>query len=68
VIGIYMVAAAALVITGAVIGAFAVVSLAIHREERDLTLTSNVTSRAVRGARRVNGVYTTGHGSARSTP
>jgi hypothetical protein len=62
VIGIYLSAAAVLVIAGAVAGALAVVSLGIHREERGLSLTKAVTDRAARGARQVNGLYTRGPG------
>jgi hypothetical protein len=32
--------------------------LGIRREERGLSLTSDITDRAARGARRLNGVYT----------
>lgn len=56
-IGIYL-SAAALLIAGAALGALAVVSLGIRREERGLSLTSDITDRAARGARRLNGVYT----------
>jgi hypothetical protein len=60
VIGTYVFAAAALVIAGAVIGVLAVVTLGIHREERAGSLTRDITDRATRGARRVNGAYTRG--------
>lgn len=50
--------AVALVIAGAVLGVVAVVSLGIRREERDLSLTSDITGRGARGARRLNGVST----------
>ena len=63
-IGTY-VFAAALVIAGAVIGVLAVVTLGIHREERAGTLTRDITDRAARGARRVNGAYTRGFALAR---
>ena len=59
-IGTYVFAAAALVIAGAVIGVLAVVRLGIHREERAGSLTRDITDRAARGARRVNGAYTRG--------
>jgi hypothetical protein len=57
VIGIYL-SATALLIAGVALGVLAVVSLGIRREERDLSLTSDITDRAVRGARRLNGLYT----------
>ncbi len=52
--------AAAVLLAGAVLGVLGVVCLGIHREERNYSLTSDVTSRAARGARRLNGVYTRG--------
>ena len=60
--GIYAFAVVALVMVmaGAVGGVLAVVSLGIRREERDLSLTSDITDRVVRGARRVNRAYTHG--------
>ena len=62
--GIYAFAVVALVLVlvlaGGVIGGLAVVSLGIRREERGRSLTNDVTGRAARGARRVNGVYTRG--------
>jgi len=62
VIGIYAFGAVALVmvLAGAVIGVLAVVSLGIRREERDLSLTNDITDRVARGARRVNRVYSRG--------
>jgi hypothetical protein len=62
VIGIYVFAAAALVITGAANG---VVSLGFRREERGFSLTSDITDPVARAARRINRVYTRGHGLAR---
>jgi uncharacterized membrane protein len=56
------VSAVALLIAGVALGALAVVSLGIRREERDLSLTSDTTDRAVRGARRLTGLYTRGPG------
>lgn len=56
-IGICM-SAAALLIAGVALGVLAVVSLGIRREERDLSLTNDITDRAARGARRLNGLYT----------
>ena len=50
--------AAVLMITGAVIGVLAVVSLGIHREERAFSLTTPTLDPAARGARRVTSVYT----------
>jgi hypothetical protein len=60
--GIYAFAVVALVLVlaGGVIGGLAVVSLGVRREERGRSLTNDVTGRAARGARRVNGVYTRG--------
>jgi hypothetical protein len=52
--------AAAVLMAGAVLGVLGVVCLGIHREERDHSLGSDVSSRTVRGARRLNGVYTRG--------
>lgn len=49
-------AAAALLIAGAVLGAVAVISLAIRHEDRELTLTTGTASRAGRGTRRLTGV------------
>ena len=55
--------AAALVIAGVAIGVIGVVSLGVYREERAWSLTSDITDRLARGARRVNGVYTRGYDS-----
>lgn len=55
--GIYL-SAAVLLIAGAALGALAVVSLGIRREEQGFSLTSDITDRAARGARRLNGLYT----------
>jgi len=49
--------ATALMMAGAVLGVLGVVCLGIHREERDYSLGSKVSSRVARGARRLNGVY-----------
>lgn len=57
-ISVYL--AAAVLVAGAVLGVLGVVCLGIHREERDHSLASDVSSRAARGARRLNGVYTRG--------
>jgi hypothetical protein len=64
--GIYAFAVVTLVMVmaGAVGGALAVVSLRIRREERDLSLTGDVTDRVARGARRVNRVYVYTRGPA----
>ena len=43
--GIYVFAAAALLMAGAAIGVVAVVSLAIRREDHDLSLTRDITNR-----------------------
>ena len=64
-IGIYVFAAAALVITGAAIEMLGVVSLGFRREERASSLTSDITDPVARAARRINRVYTRGHGLAR---
>lgn len=56
------VCAVILVIAGAALGIVAVMSLGIHREDRNLSLTSDTTGRAARGIRRLNGVYTSGPG------
>jgi hypothetical protein len=58
--GIYVFACTALLMAGAVIGVLAVVVLGIHREDRDFSLTNDITDRAARGARRMNGVGTRG--------
>lgn len=58
VIEVYVCAAAALLIAGVVIGGIAVVSLGIHREDRNLSLRSDITDRVARGARRVTGAGT----------
>ena len=65
--GIYVFAAVALLMAGAVIGVLAVVTLGIHREDHDLSLTSDITDRVARGARRMNGVGTRGLGLAHET-
>ncbi len=54
--GIYVFASVALLMGGVAIGVVTVVSLAIRREDREYSLTSDVTSRRARGARRINGV------------
>ena len=41
---------------GAVSGIIGVISVAIHREEKDLTLTSQATDHVTRAGRRLNGV------------
>ncbi len=64
-IGIYVFAAAALVITGAAIEVIGVVSLGFRREERGFSLTSDITDPVARAARRINRLYTRGHGLAR---
>jgi hypothetical protein len=65
VIGTYVCAAAALVIAGAVIGALAVVTLGIRREERVGSLTRDITDQVARSARRMNGAHTRGLAVAR---
>jgi hypothetical protein len=51
------VAALALFAAGAIAGIIAVVSVAIRREERNLTLTSATPDHVTRAARLLNGVY-----------
>jgi hypothetical protein len=58
VIVIYLCAAFGLVTVGLGLGVLVVVSLAIHREDRQLSLTADVASRAARGTRALTGVYT----------
>ena len=65
VVGIYVFAAAALVITGAAIEVLGVVSLGIRREGRAFSLTSDITDPIARTGRRISRVYTCGHGLAR---
>jgi hypothetical protein len=55
--GTYVFAAIALVAAGVVIGVIAMVSLGIHREERQFTLTGGTQDRVTRGARRLTGLY-----------
>jgi hypothetical protein len=57
-ISTFAVIALVLVMAGAAIGVLAVISLGIRREERNLSLTSDITDQAARGARRLNGLYT----------
>jgi hypothetical protein len=52
--------AVAVLLAGAVLGVLVVVCVGIHREEHDHSLASDVTSRATRGARRLNGLSTRG--------
>jgi hypothetical protein len=60
--GTYLVAAAALVIAGVVIGVLIVICLGIHREERRKSLTKRTDSRMDRGVRRLNGAGSRGYG------
>lgn len=55
--GLIALVAIALCAAGAFAGLIGVVSLAIRREETNLTLTGEATGTAVRVARRLNGVY-----------
>lgn len=64
-IGTYVFAAVALVLTGAVAGVLAVITLGIRREERAGSLTSDVTDRVTLSARRMNGACTRGLALAR---
>ena len=56
-IEIYLLTAAALVTVGVAIGVVAIISLGIHREERNGSLMNNTTDRVQRGARRATGLY-----------
>jgi hypothetical protein len=56
-IEIYLLTAAALVTVGVAIGVVAIISLGIHREERDGGLMNHTTDRVLRGARRATGFY-----------
>lgn len=67
-IDLYLGLAAALVVAGAVVGALAVVCLGIRREDHDLSLTTDISGRVIRGARRLNGVYTRIPAQAREVP
>ena len=57
-------AAIGLLATGAIAGLVGVVSAAIRREERNLTLTSEATGAMTRVGRRLNGVYVRAPGDA----
>ena len=59
--GIYLTAAAALVIAGIVIGVLVVICLGIHREERRGSLTRQSDSPMDRGVRRLNGAGSRGY-------
>lgn len=50
-------AAISLFATGGITGIVAVVSVAIHREERSLTLTGQATDNVTRAGRWLNGVH-----------
>ena len=56
-IEIYLLTAVALVIAGVAIGIVAIISLGIHREERNSSLKNHTTDRVLRGARRATGFY-----------
>jgi len=56
-IEVYVLAGVALFAAGAVLGYLIVVSMAIHREEADLSMTTPTSSRILSGARAANGVY-----------
>jgi ABC-type antimicrobial peptide transport system permease subunit len=56
---IYLFATAALVFFGIAIGVILVVSLGIHREERNYSLRQDTTDRVLRGTRRVTGFTST---------
>ena len=59
--GIYLTAAAALVIAGIVTGVLIVICLGIRREERRGSLTRQSDSRMDRGVRRLNGAGSRGY-------
>jgi hypothetical protein len=48
----------ALFFVGIIVGVIAIVSVAVRREERDLTLAVDAPDRMSRGARRLNGLST----------
>lgn len=54
---IYLLTAAALVTLGVAMGIVAIISLGIHREERDGSLMNHATDRVQLGARRATGFY-----------
>jgi hypothetical protein len=56
-IEIYLLTATALVALGVAIGVVVIISLGIHREERNGTLMNHTTDRVLRGARRATGLY-----------
>jgi hypothetical protein len=56
---IYLLTTAALVVFGIAIGVVLVVSLGIHREERNSSLMHGTTDRMLRGTRRVTGFTST---------
>jgi hypothetical protein len=56
--GTYICAAIALLAAGAMLGVLFVVSLAVHREDRQHSLTTEITGRAALGTRVLTGVYT----------
>jgi hypothetical protein len=55
-------------ISGAVTGVIGLVSLAVHREERNHTLTGTPPGYMARAARRLNGVHVRIPGSRETTP
>lgn len=59
--GMYLAAAAALLIAGVVGGVFIVICLGIHREERRGSLTKETDSPMDRGVRRLNGAGSRGY-------
>ena len=59
--GIYLTAAAVLVIAGVVTGVLIVICLGIHREERRGSLTKQSDNRMDRGVRRLNGAGSRGY-------
>lgn len=62
----YVSAAISLIVAGVVIGVTGVVCLGIYREERDCSITRDVTIPVIRGVRRLTGLSTRGYGNARS--
>lgn len=62
----FYVSAAISLLVGVVIGVTGVVCLGIYREERDCSITRDVTTPLIRGVRRLTGLSTRGYGNARS--
>ena len=63
----YVYVAISLVVAGVVIGVVGVVCLGIHREERDCSMTGDVTIPVIRGVRRLTGLSARGYQYARES-